>query len=86
MMKKVWLSLFAVCVGFNAYGEGVVLSDTAVDDDSIAEESISTYNNSSSGSDYKQITIEDILARDTSDPLFLTADNHLLSDTFLYFA
>ena len=86
MMKKVWLSLFAVCVGFNAYGEGVVLSDTAVDDDSIAEESISTYNNSSSGSDYKQITIEDILARDTSDPLFLTADNHFLSDTFLYFA
>ena len=79
------MSLFAVCIGFNAYCEGVVLSDTSVNDD-MTEESLGTYNYSSSGSEYKQVTIEDILAKDTSDPLFLTADNHFLSDTFLYFA
>ena len=77
------MSLFAVCIGFNAYCEGVVLSDTSVNDD-VTEESLGTYNYSSSGSDYKQITIEDILAKDTSDPLFLTADNHFLSDTFFF--
>ncbi len=66
-MKKILLSLFAVCMGFNAYCEGVVLSDTSVNDD-MTEESIPTYNYSSSGSDYKQVTIEDILAKDTSVP------------------
>lgn len=87
MMKKICVSLVAVCFGFNAYCESVVLSEASVEDydDSVVEESIGTYNSLSSGTENKTVTIKDILAKDTSDPLFLTADNHFLSDTFLYF-
>ena len=81
-MKKICLFLIAVCFGFNAYCAGVVLSDTSVNDDNMAEESLNTHNNSSSGS---QTSLESILAKDTTDPLFLTADDHFLSDTFVNF-
>ncbi len=76
-MKKVLLFLVVMCFGFDAYCAGVVLSDTTVEDNAITEEYVS------SGSEQNQPTFESIIAKDTSDPLFLTADNHFLSDTFV---
>jgi hypothetical protein len=82
MMKKILLFLVAVCFGFNAYCESVVLSDTSVDDDIVTEESLDTNNHSSSDT---QSTFQSILAKDTTNPLFLTADDHFMSDTYVYF-
>ena len=84
-MKKIWLFLFAMCVGLNAYGAGVVLSDDSVGDDVVVEESFDTRDSSSSETKDIQQTFKDILAKDTTNPLFLTADNHFLSDTFVYY-
>ena len=96
MMKKYLLSLVVLGYGINAYGAGVVLSDTSIqnDDNSIGEESFvapqseSNYTNSSSQSNsYMSQQIQpafvDLLANDTSDPLFLTPDNKFLSDTYI---
>ena len=77
-MKKICVSLVSICFGMNAYCAGVVLSDTSVDDNTVYDE---TYDASSG----YQSVFEDILATDTSDPLYLTPGNHLLSDTFLYY-
>lgn len=74
--------MVAVCFGFNAYCESVVLSDTSVDDDIVTEESLDTNNHSSSDT---QSTFQSILAKDTTNPLFLTADDHFMSDTYVYF-
>jgi len=82
MMKKICLFLIAVSFGFNAYCESVVLSDTSVDDDALAEETVSINNRQSSGT---HTTLQGVLAKDTTNPLFLTADDHFLSDTYVYF-
>ena len=82
MMKKVSLFAVAVCFGFNAYAAGVVLSDTSVNDE-VSEETLETKNNYSSSGTHQ--TLESVLAKDTTDPLFLTADNHFLSDTYVNF-
>ena len=86
MMKKLLLFLGVMCFGLNAYSAGVVLSDTSVNDDEevVAEESLNANKNASSGTDYKT-TLQTVLLKDTTDPLFLTADNHFLSDTYLYY-
>lgn len=85
-MKKLLLFLGVMCFGLNAYSAGVVLSDTSVNDDEevVAEESLNANKNASSGTDYKT-TLQTVLLKDTTDPLFLTADNHFLSDTYLYY-
>ena len=80
--------------GFYAYGAGVVLSDTALNEenDAIAEETFIapksepnyTYTTSKTNSYIgQQPTFHDLLSNDTSDPLFLTTDNNFLSDTYI---
>ena len=81
MMKKLCVSLVAICFGMDAYCEGVVLSDTAVSGSDYSY----TYDTSSGSEQNTRLTLDDVLATDTSDPLYLTPDNHLLSDTFLYY-
>lgn len=89
-MKKCYLFLLLVCFGFNAYGEGVVLSDTSVDGYNetavVEEESFvapkNEINYTTSQSSYRGT--KSSLANDTSDPLFLTGDNKFLSDTYVH--
>ena len=82
-MKKCLLVLFGLGIGFNAYGEGVILSDSSVEEEDIVmEESLpvqSTTVDNYSG----KITAHDLLSKDSSDPLFLTGDNQFLSDTYV---
>jgi len=95
MLKNMSLFLIALSVGCGAYAEGVVLSDTSLDTDDttvaeetfVAPQSQATYAYTSSGTEVVSAAeqIKDILAKDSSDPLFLTADNQFLSDTYLYF-
>ena len=82
MMKKIYLFLGVVCFGFDAYCAPVVLSDTSVNDDDMVEETLPSNSRQSSGT---QTTLQSVLARDTTNPLFLTADDHFLSDTYVYF-
>lgn len=93
-MKKLLVLLSVMCIGFHAYGEGVVLSDTSTKDyDAVqSEESFiapqpnTAYKSEKSYiSEQIQPAFKDILSNDTSDPLFLTGDNQFLSDTYLYF-
>ena len=85
MMKKCLLVLFGLGIGFNAYGEGVILSDSSVEEEDIVmEESLpvqSTTVDNYSG----KITAHDLLSKDSSDPLFLTGYNQFLSDTYMSF-
>ena len=84
-MKK-YLFLLMVVFGItNAYGEGVVLSDTYVadeDNDVVTEEHFSAQQTTST---YKSQTktIRDVLSTDSSDPLFFIADNRFLTDTYI---
>ncbi len=81
-MKKYLLVLFGLGIGFNAYGEGVVLSDSLVEEEDItAEESLPVQNTTINYS--SQETSQNLLTKDSSDPLFLTGDNQFLSDTYL---
>ncbi len=98
MMKK-YLFLMMVAFGItSAYGEGVVLSDTYVSDEESVDVSTSeepfvapkaSTNTSSSqkSSSYvgQQIkpAAKNILLSDSSDPLFLVADNQFLTDTYI---
>lgn len=91
-MKKYLLFLVCVCVGFSAHGEGVILSDTSVDDYDesvvIKEESFNspkTVYTTSQSYNQAQTVVKSSLYNDTSDPLFLTPDNRFLSDTFVHF-
>lgn len=84
-MKKYLLSLIVLGFGLNAYGAGVVLSDTALDNDDtdLGEE---TFGESQSyDAQNIQSGYADVLSIDTSDPLFLTHDNRFLSDTYVSF-
>lgn len=93
-MKKYLLFLSGVFFVLNAYAEGVVLSDTSVSDDNyvVSEEPFSAPQTTTS---YHSTSSDDILAQqvqpaskslisnDSSDPLFLVADNQFLSDTYV---
>lgn len=92
-MKK-YLFLLMVAFGLNnAYGEGVVLSDTALSDDNVVSEEPfvapqTTTNYQSTASDSyvgQQIrpAFKNTLSNDSSDPLFLVGDNQFLSDTYI---
>lgn len=77
-MKKYLLFFVGVCMAMNA-NAGVVLSDTSVSDgDYVQEESYS----SSTGNNYYR---GDLLSTDSSDPLFLVADNSFLSNTGVFY-
>ena len=97
-MKKLLVLFGALCISFDAYCEGVVLSDTSVsgydgvqsEESFVAPKPWSNYNDTTSGSSSYigqqiQPAFKDVLSNDTSDPLFLTGDNQFLSDTYLYF-
>lgn len=82
-MKKYLLVLFGLGIGLNAYGEGVVLSDDSVEEDIVMEEPLPVQNTTINYS--SQETSQNLLAKDSSDPLFLTGDNQFLSDTYMSF-
>lgn len=90
-MKKFLFLLVAFFGLTDVYGEGVVLSDTSLPDDTVSEEpfvapqttSANTYQNSSYVSQQIKPAFKNTLANDSSDPLFLIPDNQFLSDTYL---
>ena len=82
-MKKYLLVLFGLGIGFNAYGEAVVLSDDSIEEEDIVTEESLPVQNSTATYSNNQTNIQSLLATDTSDPLFLTGDNQFLSDTYL---
>jgi len=84
-MKKYLMGLFGLIVAFNANAEGVILSDTSVEEESIEAPVNNSYNQKN---ERRQISpaIRNILSNDTSDPLFLVGDNQFLSDTSIYSA
>lgn len=74
-MKKYLLAFMGLFMVLDANAAGVVLSDTDASGDVQAES-----NNYYSGG-----YVQDILSTDSSDPLFLVADNSFLSDTSVYY-
>jgi hypothetical protein len=93
-MKKYLLFLVGVCFVLNAYGEGVVLSDTSVSDDDVvteepfvAPQTTNAYPSSQTENYVSQQikpATKSLLLNDTSDPLFLIPDNKFLSDTYVF--
>lgn len=84
-MKKYLFSLVVLSFGLNAYGAGVVLSDTSLDDEAITEEPLNASQSNSYVASNVQSVYVNPLSTDTSDPLFLTHDNQFLSDTYISF-
>lgn len=90
-MKKYVLFLLVACAGFCAYGEGTVLSDTYVEEPFVAPKSETTYTYDTSNTQQSnsyigqqvQPAFKNSLSNDSSDPLFMTQDNHFLSDTYI---
>jgi hypothetical protein len=90
-MKKYVLFLIGVFFSVNVNAAGVVLSDTAIDEDysgtsTVEEESFDapqTSNSDTYVTEQIQPVSKNLLANDTSDPLFLVPDNKFLSDTYL---
>ena len=89
-MKKYLISLIALVASFGANAEPVVLSDTSIDEDySVGEESfVAPQSDVSANSTSNQIQPmkKNSLLTDSSDPLFLVADNDFLSDTYVAFS
>lgn len=93
-MKKYLLFLVGFCFVLNAYGEGVVLSDTSVSDDEVvteepfvAPQTTNAYPSSQTENYVSQQikpATKSLLLNDTSDPLFLIPDNKFLSDTYVF--
>lgn len=90
-MKKYLLFLVGWFCVFNVYAEGVVLSETSVDED-VSEEPFAAPQTTTSYPSYQseryvsqQITpaSKSLLSNDSSDPLFLVGDNQFLFDTYL---
>ena len=82
-MKKYLLFLLGVFFVFGANAEGVILSDTSIDED-ISEESFSAPQSTQSyQSQQIQPSVKSVLSNDMSDPLFLIGDNSFLSDTYV---
>jgi hypothetical protein len=82
-MNKYLLFLIGAFFAINANAEGVILSDTSLDDDVGEEEPFvapqtTNYNNQKNVS-----VVKSSLSNDTSDPLFLIGDNNFLSDTYV---
>lgn len=92
-MKKYLFLLMAAFGLTNAYGEGVVLSDTSLSDDDVVSEepfvapqTTNTYQSTSSNSYVSQQirpAFKNTLSNDSSDPLFLVGDNQFLFDTYI---
>ena len=90
-MKKLGLFFVACFVVMNAWAEGVVLSDTSVDEDFSAPVSEEPFVAPKSNTTHSYVTEQiqpaskSLLSNDTSDPLFLVGDNKFLSDTYVSF-
>lgn len=88
-MKKYLLFLLGVFAVFNANAEGVVLSDTSIEEDEeFVAPTTNTHSQAKSGNYVQQQFapgFKNVLSNDTSDPLFLVGDNQFLSDTFVHF-
>ena len=82
-MKKYLLFLFGLVVCLDSYAEGVVLSDSSVEEEDIVMEETLPAQNTTPAYYSGQISAQSLLAKDTSDPLFLTGDNQFLSDTYI---
>lgn len=72
----------------NAYAEGVVLSDTYVADEeavdvSSSEEPFVAPQSASTNKSKIKPSSKNLLLTDSSDPLFLVADNQFLTDTYI---
>jgi len=88
-MKKYLLFLCGALCLSGAYGEGVVLSDTSVNEEPFyAPQTTTSYPESQSRTyvvqQVRPVT-RDLLSNDTSDPLFLVPDNMFLSDSYVSF-
>ena len=93
-MKK-YLLFLCFCFGaVNAFGAGVVLSDTSVSESAVVEEPFSapqttnSYQSSQMDSVARQQILpasKNLISTDTSDPLFLLPDNQFLSDTYIFY-
>ena len=90
-MKKYLLFLMGCFFVFNVYAEGVVLSETSVDDE-VVEEPFTAPQTTNAYPAYQseryvsqQITParKSLLSNDSSDPLFLVEDNRFLFDTYV---
>jgi len=87
-MKKYLFLMIAMFGLTNAYAEGVVLSDTYVADEGSTDVSsneepfVAPQSTSTNKSQIKPAS-KNLLLTDSSDPLFLVADNQFLSDTYV---
>ena len=88
-MKKYILFLLGVFCVTNVNAAAVVLSDTALPEEEVSGDSDSVETSSYSKQNYPEqqtyIPVASSLSNDTSDPLFLLADNQFLSDTYVNF-
>ena len=89
-MKKYLFFLMVAFGFFNAYAEGVVLSDSYVADDTASdvattEEPFVAPQTSNNYSESEQIrpAVKNTLFNDLSDPLFMIADDHFLTDSYI---
>lgn len=89
-MKKYLLFLCGVFCVLNAYGEGVVLSDTYVEEEQFnaPQQTTNSYPEAQTRTyvtQQIQPATRNLLSNDTSDPLFIIPDNDFLSDTYVSF-
>lgn len=86
-MKKYLFLLVGLFGVSGAYAEGVVLSDTFVadEDNNVSTEEHFVAPQTTNSNDYQKSnqTVKNPLLTDSSDPLFLIADNHFLTDTYI---
>lgn len=91
-MKKFLLFFACLSVVSVAHGEAVVLSDVSLDEEPMDNNeglrvatrfSPSNIKSNSYVGQQIQPAFSDLLANDSSDPLFLTGDNQFLSDTYI---
>lgn len=88
-MKRIGYFIATSFIVCNAYGQGVVLSDTALVEEDISGDAENYVPAQPASNSYigqqVQPAFSDLLSNDSSDPLFLTPDNRFLSDTYVSF-
>ena len=88
-MKRFVFFLIGVLVSVNAMAEGVVLSDTSIEEEPFVAPQTQQPQQvavvDSFDADVAQPVAKNSLSNDTSDPLFLVGDNSFLSDTYVSF-
>ena len=82
-MKKYILFLIGVFCVTNVNAEGIVLSDTSLPEEDVVETSNTSGQKYTTQQTYP--SANNLLENDTSDPLFMIADNQFLSDTYIDF-